>query len=65
MPTKNYAVVFADVVGSTRLYETAGDVVAPALITGLESEIARLVSRMGGVVHEPVRPARWRAVSMK
>ncbi len=54
MSTKNYAVVFADVVGSTRLYETAGDAAAKALITELESEIARVVTRMGGVVHEIV-----------
>ncbi len=54
MSTKNYAVAFADIAGSTRLYESAGDDMARALITALEDEIAGEVRRIGGVVHEIV-----------
>lgn len=54
VPTKKYVVAFADIVGSTRLYESAGDDVAKALVTEIQSEIAEVVSRTGGVVHEIV-----------
>lgn len=54
VPTKKYVVAFADIVGSTRLYESAGDDLAKALVTGIQSEIAAVVSRAGGVVHEIV-----------
>ena len=54
MPTKKYAVIFADIVGSTRLYETAGDELAKDLITALETDICEVVSRMGGFVQEIV-----------
>jgi class 3 adenylate cyclase len=47
-----YTVVFADIVGSTRLYETVGDSLAQTLITDLEHKIAELVIPMGGVVQQ-------------
>ena len=50
----HFAVVFADVAGSTRLYESAGDDVAKALIVAIEDEIASVVSRSGGYVQEIV-----------
>jgi hypothetical protein len=46
--------VFADVAGSTRLYETVGDDAAKALIVAIEDEIASVVSRLGGYVQEIV-----------
>lgn len=45
-------VLFADIVGSTRLYETRGDEAAKVLITGLQDQIAGTVERSGGDVHE-------------
>jgi len=51
---RSYTVVFADVAGSTRLYETVGDRVAKALIVDIEHEIAGVVSRAGGYVQEIV-----------
>ena len=54
MTTRNYAVAFADIVGSTSLYESAGDDTAKALITDVQAEMASVVTQMGGVVHEIV-----------
>ena len=51
---RDYAVAFADVAGSTRLYETAGDAAAKTLIGDLEAEIAGVIARMGGFVQEIV-----------
>jgi len=51
---RNYVVVFADVAGSTRLYEQAGDEAAKALIVDLQSEIAGTVARTGGFIQEIV-----------
>ena len=49
MPTTNmHTIVFADIVDSTRLYETAGDALAKHLITDLENEIAKVVQQSGG-----------------
>lgn len=51
---RDYAVLFADIAGSTRLYERAGDEAAKALIVDLESEIVEVIARMGGFVQEVV-----------
>jgi class 3 adenylate cyclase len=51
---REYAVVFADITGSTQLYETVGDDAAKALILAVENEIADVVCRTGGVVQEIV-----------
>jgi adenylate cyclase len=49
MSTTNlHTIVFADIVDSTQLYETAGDNVAKQLITDLENEIAKVVQQSGG-----------------
>jgi len=49
MSTSNmHTIVFADIVDSTRLYETAGDDVAKQRITDLENEIAKVVQHSGG-----------------
>jgi len=45
-------VLFADIVGSTRLYETRGDEAAKVLITGIQDQIVDTVERTGGVVQE-------------
>lgn len=50
----SYAVVFADITGSTRLYETIGDNAAKALVLEIENEIADMVRGRGGVVQEIV-----------
>ena len=52
--TQECAVLFADVVGSTRLYESVGDDRAQALITELQDELSNVVRSMGGVVQEVV-----------
>jgi class 3 adenylate cyclase len=52
--TEECAVVFADVVGSTRLYESAGDDRAQTLITELQNAISDVVRAMGGFVQEIV-----------
>ena len=46
------AVLFADIVGSTRLYETRGDQAAKVLITGLQDRIADTVALTGSIVQE-------------
>jgi class 3 adenylate cyclase len=51
---ENHTIVFADVAGSTRLYETIGDVAAKALIVDLQSDLADAVARQGGIVQEIV-----------
>jgi adenylate cyclase len=55
MPTTNdqtHAIVFADIVDSTRMYESLGDNVAKKLITELEEAIAEVVEACGGHVVE-------------
>jgi class 3 adenylate cyclase len=55
MPTSNaqaHAIVFADIVDSTRMYESLGDTLAKKLITGLEDAIAEVVNDCGGHVVE-------------
>jgi adenylate cyclase len=54
MLSKNYAICFADIAGSTRLYERVGDDVAKTLIVASQTEIAAVVNRMGGFVQEIV-----------
>lgn len=49
-----FAIVFADIVGSTKLFETAGDVAAKTLVSDLESQIAEVGSRAGGQVIQVV-----------
>ncbi|MEW8297351.1 MAG: adenylate/guanylate cyclase domain-containing protein [Candidatus Thiodiazotropha sp.] len=49
-----YAIVFADIVDSTRMYESLGDRRAKQLITDLEEVIARVVLETGGDVVEVV-----------
>ena len=51
---RRFAIVFVDVAGSTRLYETAGDEMAKGLIVAIEDRIAGVVGRMGGEVQEIV-----------
>ncbi|MEW8395932.1 MAG: adenylate/guanylate cyclase domain-containing protein, partial [Candidatus Thiodiazotropha sp.] len=51
---QNYAIVFADIVDSTRMYESLGDRRAKQLITDLEEVIARVVMETGGDVVEVV-----------
>lgn len=49
MQTTNlHTIVFADIVDSTKLYETAGDAIAKQLITDLEDEITKVVLQSGG-----------------
>ncbi|MCG7983623.1 MAG: adenylate/guanylate cyclase domain-containing protein [Candidatus Thiodiazotropha lotti] len=50
--TQPYAIVFADIVESTRLYESLGDTLAKKLITELEEAIAQVVTECGGHVVE-------------
>jgi adenylate cyclase len=49
-----HTIVFVDIVGSTRLYETEGDDIAKQLVTAVEAEIARVVVEGGGEVVEVV-----------
>jgi len=51
---KECVVAFADIAGSTRLYETVGDAAAKALVEALEAEIASVIARSGGLVQEVV-----------
>lgn len=53
-PDKLYAIAFADVAGSTKLYESVGDDEAKSLITSLQARIADNVTRMNGLVQEIV-----------
>ncbi|MCG8014665.1 MAG: adenylate/guanylate cyclase domain-containing protein [Candidatus Thiodiazotropha sp. 'RUGA'] len=50
--TQPYAIVFADIVESTRMYESLGDTLAKKLITELEEAIAQVVIACGGHVVE-------------
>jgi class 3 adenylate cyclase len=47
-----YAIVFADIVDSTRMYESLGDSLAKKLITELEEAISEVVQTSGGDVVE-------------
>jgi hypothetical protein len=47
-----YAVVFADIAGSTRIYEKVGDEAAKALVLETERVIAGTISRLGGHVQD-------------
>jgi adenylate cyclase len=49
-----HTIAFIDIVGSTRLYETAGDDLAKQLVTAVEAEITRVVVESGGEVVEVV-----------
>ncbi|MES9834160.1 MAG: adenylate/guanylate cyclase domain-containing protein [Candidatus Thiodiazotropha sp. LLP2] len=49
---QKYAIVFADIVDSTRMYESLGDTLAKKLITELEEAIAEVVIECGGHVVE-------------
>jgi adenylate cyclase len=51
---KQHAIVFADIVGSTQLYDAVGDALAKQLVIDLENEIARVVLEAGGQVVEIV-----------
>ncbi|MES9993290.1 MAG: adenylate/guanylate cyclase domain-containing protein [Candidatus Thiodiazotropha sp.] len=51
---KYYAIVFADIVGSTQMYESLGDRQAKKLINTLEDIIAQVVIETGGDVVEVV-----------
>jgi class 3 adenylate cyclase len=48
------AVLFADIAGSTQLYETLGDDAAKTQITGLQEEIVTTAMRAGGRVQDIV-----------
>lgn len=48
------AILFADIAGSTRLYETLGDQAAKTLVTRLQEEIAAIAVEAGGRVQEIV-----------
>jgi len=50
----NYVIGFADIAGSTPLYESVGDIGAKDLITGLQKKIAEVVADAGGQVQEIV-----------
>jgi class 3 adenylate cyclase len=50
--TQSYAILFADIVESTRMYESLGDTLAKKLITELEEAIAEVVIESGGQVVE-------------
>lgn len=52
--SKNYVIAFADIAGSTPLYESVGDVGAKSLITGLQRKIAEVIAEAGGEVQEIV-----------
>ncbi|MET0049678.1 MAG: adenylate/guanylate cyclase domain-containing protein [Candidatus Thiodiazotropha sp.] len=49
---QNHAVMFADIVDSTRMYESLGDTLAKKLITEMESAISQVVAESGGFVVE-------------
>jgi class 3 adenylate cyclase len=51
---KSYAIIFADIVDSTHMYETLGDSLAKQLITDLEDIIATVVTETGGHVVEVI-----------
>ncbi|MCU7877506.1 MAG: adenylate/guanylate cyclase domain-containing protein [Candidatus Thiodiazotropha sp. (ex Lucinoma borealis)] len=51
---QEHAIVFADIVDSTRMYESLGDNRAKQLITELENEISRVVKLTGGDVVEVI-----------
>jgi len=51
---EQYAIVFADVVGSTRLYETIGDTRAKECIVAMETLLADVVKDYKGIVVEIV-----------
>lgn len=51
---QEYLIVFADIAGSTQLYETVGDARAKALVTGLQNDISDIIERDGGHVQEIV-----------
>jgi len=48
------AILFADIAGSTNLYETLGDEAAKTLVTRLQEEIAAIAVEAGGRVQEIV-----------
>ncbi len=48
------AILFADIAGSTRLYETLGDEAAKTRVTALQEEIVATAVRAGGKVREIV-----------
>jgi class 3 adenylate cyclase len=48
------AILFADIAGSTHLYETLGDETAKTLVTRLQEEIASIAVEAGGRVQEIV-----------
>jgi len=48
------AILFADIAGSTNLYETLGDEAAKTLVTRLQEEIAAIAVEAGGSVQEIV-----------
>ena len=47
-PNSPVTVLFADVVGSTRIYDQIGDVAASALIGGVLREVTEVASQAGG-----------------
>jgi class 3 adenylate cyclase len=50
--TETHAIVFADIVDSTHMYESLGDTLAKKLITELEEAISQVVKACGGHVVE-------------
>jgi adenylate cyclase len=48
----NHAVMFADIVGSTHMYESLGDTLAKKLITEMETAISQVIKDCGGFVVE-------------
>ncbi|MET0067461.1 MAG: adenylate/guanylate cyclase domain-containing protein [Candidatus Thiodiazotropha sp.] len=48
----NHAVMFADIVDSTRMYESLGDTLAKKLITEMETAMSQVVEESGGHVVE-------------
>jgi len=50
METAQRAVLFVDVTDSTKLYESLGDTVAPALINGVFGRLEKIVTRCAGTV---------------
>lgn len=51
---QSYAIVFADIVGSTQMYESLGDIRAKQLINDIEDIIQGVVAETGGEVVEVV-----------
>jgi len=49
-----YLIIFADIAGSTQLYDTVGDAQAKTLVTGLQNDISSIIERAGGHVQEIV-----------